>query len=279
MNILIDEADTNKMGIYKIIDVITNKFYIGSASNFIKRYTSHLYALKGQSHHNRQLQFIFNKDPSRLVFSILEYVVTSGDLLLTEQDYLTLYEGNQLCINGTFIAGRAPKHSELDKHTQDIKIEKAKQTKLSKYGVTGVVNTEDSIKRGAITRSRSFKYDAARYVKMIETKRRNGTLSIRNNALKGRKNPEHALVMKSRWKEGKLTGLIRNQKNDNNGNYKGLVTLENINNLNIESHCRTDWDAIYGINAPKMARITNYRQILAEDKNKDKWKIYVFMTG
>lgn len=46
----------NKSGIYRIINVINNKFYIGSAINLRKRRNTHFEQLNNNKHHSIYLQ-------------------------------------------------------------------------------------------------------------------------------------------------------------------------------------------------------------------------------
>lgn len=48
-------------GIYKITSLIDDKFYIGSAENFPRRFRNHKYYLRLNKHHNNYLQNVFNK--------------------------------------------------------------------------------------------------------------------------------------------------------------------------------------------------------------------------
>ncbi len=48
-------------GIYRIVNLRNDKYYIGSTSNFMLRKSQHLSDLRKGKHHNRHLQFAFNK--------------------------------------------------------------------------------------------------------------------------------------------------------------------------------------------------------------------------
>lgn len=64
-----------KTGIYKIINIITNDFYIGSASLSIKtRWKCHICELKKNKHRNIHLQRAWNKyGEESFIFEIIEY--------------------------------------------------------------------------------------------------------------------------------------------------------------------------------------------------------------
>lgn len=63
-----------KSGVYKITNVVNNKIYVGSTSNLKNRRTGHFSSLRKGIHHNKHLQFSYNKyGESNFVFEVLEY--------------------------------------------------------------------------------------------------------------------------------------------------------------------------------------------------------------
>ena len=75
--------------IYQIRNIIDNKLYIGSATNFSKRKAVHLYQLRRNKHHNIYLQRVYNKHgESNLEFNVL---------LWCDKENLLIYE--QLCLD------------------------------------------------------------------------------------------------------------------------------------------------------------------------------------
>lgn len=55
-------SDTIKIsGIYKIINKINGKYYVGSSDNIFRRLKNHLYELRGNRHANNKLQNAWNK--------------------------------------------------------------------------------------------------------------------------------------------------------------------------------------------------------------------------
>ena len=60
--------------IYKITNHITNKVYVGSTVNVIKRHTNHINQLINLKHHSIKLQNSWNKHgENAFTFNILEY--------------------------------------------------------------------------------------------------------------------------------------------------------------------------------------------------------------
>jgi len=88
------------MGIYKIINVVNNKFYIGSAVNFSRRKTRHFSELRNNRHNNGKLQNAWNKyGEHSFVFVIVEKVLDKDLLLETENRWLKEHVGKDYCYN------------------------------------------------------------------------------------------------------------------------------------------------------------------------------------
>lgn len=77
--------------IYKITNLVNNKFYIGSASYYDKRKGTHISRLNKQTHKNPHLQNAWNKyGRNNFVFEIIEQVSSQRKLLEREQYWLDL---------------------------------------------------------------------------------------------------------------------------------------------------------------------------------------------
>lgn len=89
-----------KMGIYKIINVVNNKFYLGSAVNFSRRKARHFSELRHNKHNNRWLQASWNKyGETSFVFAIVEEVQDKALLLEVENRWLKEHVGKDYCYN------------------------------------------------------------------------------------------------------------------------------------------------------------------------------------
>jgi group I intron endonuclease len=76
-------------GIYKITNQINNKFYIGSAIDFNKRFSDHVCSLNRRDHYNKKLQNAWNKHgKENFTFEIIEEVLDKSKLIEREQHYL-----------------------------------------------------------------------------------------------------------------------------------------------------------------------------------------------
>lgn len=103
-------VDTGKVsGIYKIINRINGKYYVGSSNDIIGkhgRWVEHVNDLRSNRHKNQHLQRSWNiHGESEFDFILIESV-SETDLLVTEQKYLDVAKNEKhLCYNSKFIAG------------------------------------------------------------------------------------------------------------------------------------------------------------------------------
>lgn len=121
------------VGIYKIENIINNKIYIGSCSNFNVRKGSHLCLLRQGKHHSIKLQRSFDK------YGEINFIITliekceKENLISREQYYIdTLKPFYNICL----VAGSTKGRVFTDSHKE----------KLSK-SLTGKVRTEEQKER------------------------------------------------------------------------------------------------------------------------------------
>ena len=92
----------NKSGVYKIVNLLNGRIYIGSAKCFKVRANQHFKSLQENKHQNKYLQNDFNKcGEENFVFEVIEVVEgEQKERLLVEQKYIDQYfdKGNQ-CYN------------------------------------------------------------------------------------------------------------------------------------------------------------------------------------
>lgn len=87
-------------GIYKIINVVNNKFYVGSAVDFTARKRRHWWALRSQRHANKHLQAAWNKyGEESFKFLIVEELPEGADVLAAENVWLKEHVGKDHCYN------------------------------------------------------------------------------------------------------------------------------------------------------------------------------------
>lgn len=91
-------------GIYKIINLQNNKYYVGSTKDFSRRKQTHFSKLKNNNHPNKHLQSSYNKYGfDNFKFEIIEYV---DEKLLLDAEQLHIDNSpKEIVYNKTFIAG------------------------------------------------------------------------------------------------------------------------------------------------------------------------------
>jgi len=138
-------------GIYKIINVVNNKFYVGSAVDFTARKRRHWWALRNQRHANKHLQSAWNKyGEQSFTFVIVEELEVGTDILAAETVWLKEHVGKEYCYNlGTeaiaFTRGwsgeKNPMWGKTFKHTAEAK------AKISNASKARIQSEEEKAKR------------------------------------------------------------------------------------------------------------------------------------
>lgn len=76
-------------GIYKITNIVSNKFYIGSAVNIVARWSSHRCNLNKNKHTNKYLQSAWNKyGKENFIIEVVEEVESKLNLIDREQFWI-----------------------------------------------------------------------------------------------------------------------------------------------------------------------------------------------
>ena len=114
-------------GIYKIVNKVNGKYYVGSASNIQKGYTSrwskHKCYLRNNKHPNQHLQNAWNKYGEKAFDFIIVKEVSVGNLMMEEQVYLDHAEKDQLnTYNLCFTADRPNRLCDASKKSQIEKL-------------------------------------------------------------------------------------------------------------------------------------------------------------
>lgn len=125
-------------GIYKILNIINNKVYIGSAIDIKKRWRDHKWCLKHNKHHNLHLQSAFNKyGINSFQFSII-LETTIENLLINEKELIIKYNAfdNEFGYNVN-----DPEHNFLNRKHTNLTKELLSQQKMGiknpMFGKTG----------------------------------------------------------------------------------------------------------------------------------------------
>jgi len=89
---IIDKTDKGLMGIYKVVNLINNKLYVGSSIDLYRRMKEHIGSLKNNKHFNYHLQNSWNKHGQEFfVFKIIEYINDKKLLTKREQHWMEIY--------------------------------------------------------------------------------------------------------------------------------------------------------------------------------------------
>ena len=87
-------------GIYKIINTVNNKFYVGSAVKLSRRRARHFSELRNNKHNNAKLQAAWNKyGEAAFIFVVVEHLAEDSDLLAAEDRWLVQHVGKDYCYN------------------------------------------------------------------------------------------------------------------------------------------------------------------------------------
>lgn len=173
------------MGIYKIINVVNNKFYVGSAVNFSRRKARHFSELRHNKHNNRWLQASWNKHGEQaFIFAIVEEVQDKALLLEVENRWLKEHVGKDYCYN-IGVDATAPHlgmSGELSptwgmQHTEDAKARIGAASKVRVQSEEEKAKRRQSMKGHHVATSTRAKISA--------------TLSGEGNFWYGKKRPDH----------------------------------------------------------------------------------------
>ena len=174
-------------GIYKIINVVNNKFYVGSAVDFTKRKRRHWWALRSQRHANKHLQAAWNQyGEDAFKFVIVEELLEGVDILAAENVWLKEYVGKEYCYNLAtdamaptrgWTGEKNPMWGKRFTHTEEAK------ARISKASKKRAQTDEEKAKR---------KKSMQGHIVAASTKAKiSATLSGEGNYWYGKKRPEH----------------------------------------------------------------------------------------
>jgi group I intron endonuclease len=174
-------------GIYKIINVVNNKFYVGSAVKFGKRKAEHKRRLRLGTHSNKHLQNAWNKyGETAFVFALVQAVADTDDLLAAENVWLSEHVGAEYCYNiaesaTAFGLGKSgeknPMWGRTFVHTDEAK------AKIGFAGKGREVSAEARAKRSAKLKGRIISQEQREQISK--------TLTGEGNYWYGKKRPEH----------------------------------------------------------------------------------------
>ena len=170
------EKNNMKQGIYKITNLINDKFYIGSAINFTNRWNAHVWHLRNNKHINKHLQSSWNKyGENNFKFEVIDIIENSNLLIRKEQAYMNILKPNyNICKIAGSILGIKRSEETKKKMSESLKgriISKETRDKISKTlkGRKGFLHSKETklklsnLKKGKLTPN---------LLKLIESKRK-----------------------------------------------------------------------------------------------------------
>jgi group I intron endonuclease len=174
-------------GIYKIINIVSNKFYVGSAEDFARRKRVHWWRLRKGDHANAKLQAAWNKyGEEAFMFVVVEEHDNDSDILAAENVWLKQHVGQVYCYNlatdatapttGWF-GDKNPMYGKTFSHTEDAK------AKIGAAG-RGRVQSEE-------TKAKRRKTMSGHYVAPSTRAKISAALSGEGNYWYGKKRPDH----------------------------------------------------------------------------------------
>lgn len=139
-----------EIGVYKIVNLLNNKVYIGSSLYLSNRKSGHFTKLQKNIHPNQHLQNAWNKYGKEVFrFEIIEYIEGKNKLLEKEQYYIDLFQafnkkyGYNICP----IAG----NTEGIKHTDEVKRKMSISRTGSNNSFFNKKHTLENIEKNRIT--------------------------------------------------------------------------------------------------------------------------------
>ena len=89
-----------QLGIYKIRNVVNQKFYVGSSNDIKDRFRQHRKLLRGNRHHCKHLQAAWNKYGEECFkFEVVDVITEEAALFAAEDAWLREWVGKELCYN------------------------------------------------------------------------------------------------------------------------------------------------------------------------------------
>lgn len=187
-------------GIYKIINVINDKFYVGSAVDLKRRKTRHFSELRKGKHNNRHLQAAWNHyGDQAFIFVVVEDIATDADLLAAENVWLHAHVGKDYCYNiGVDATAPMLGMSGESSPTWGYRHSPDNLKRIGTASKARVQSDEEKVKRRETMRG--VPQPAAVRAKI------SATLSGEGNFWYGKKRPEHgAKVSRAVWVKGPQT--------------------------------------------------------------------------
>lgn len=227
----------NIAAVYRIVNVINGKGYVGATGVLVERWQQHRQNLRTNIHHSQHLQHAYNKyGKDNFVYEILEEVPDISKLDEREQYWIDLLDttnpekGYNICPKAGSTRGR--KQSEETKKKISIanlghpvseeNREKARQrTKGNKYNLGKKRTPEqiENIRRGHLGKT------VPEYVRQmaVESRRKNG-------------NWNRGLTKESDARIAKMSASLQGREAWNKGIWKATIPMEELKQFYLDEH-------------------------------------------
>jgi group I intron endonuclease len=215
-------------GIYKIVNNITNKCYVGSAVNILKRFREHKRLLKAKQHHSKKLQHSFNKyNLDNFIFEIIEIVEDKNLLISREQfwiDNLNSFNNGYNCLPkaGSVLGFKA---SEETKRKHSLKM-KGKQLRLGSKSTN-----EAKAKMSESAKKRGYSKNA---IEAMRNANKGNKHSLGRKSSK-ETSAKRSASIKAHWEIRRQKGQTNSSSKGRCGNGRPLGSNNKINGESIKS--------------------------------------------
>jgi group I intron endonuclease len=198
-----EETNNHIIGVYKISNLLSGRYYIGYSTNINRRFTNHRRKLKQNCHDNIFLQRAYNLDgEDKFQYDIIHICDTEEEAKEIELQYLTdltirsmLYNLNYNNSGGDLLTHHPDKEAIREKilKSQNETLRKMTPEERSqkygkfgdKNGMYGKTHTEEVRKNNAILKKGNINFKGHKHTE--ETKQK--LSEIRKNKNTGEKNP------------------------------------------------------------------------------------------
>lgn len=196
-----EKVCNNRSGVYAIVNIKTEKFYIGSAVNLRSRKSKHLSDLRKGKHHSKYLQNSYNKHGEEcFIVKVLEYVEDENNLLKVEQKYLDIYFLTGITYNICGIAG------------SPLGLKRSEEAKRKMSEVKQNMSDETRVKMSESAKGKIISDETRKKMSLAQQNISNETRQKLSEARKGKKHSDEAKKKISEALKGKILSEERKQK-------------------------------------------------------------------
>lgn len=213
-------------GIYKIINIATGKYYVGSAVNIINRIKSHFNQLSNNKHHSKKLQNSYNKHGcDKFLFETILFCKTE-DLIFYEQRSINTFNSFKYGYNSSPTAGNILGYKHTEESKQKIALANSKRIhtiesrKKRSIAITGTILSKETKEKISKANKEQFSSEEGKLSLLNRpavTKKTKFKISqslVGNNNSKGFKHTEETKLKVSKSLTGNTRALGMNHSEE-----------------------------------------------------------------